>query len=256
MFAARRQVALQMQYGGSRYTCQVCGKRSRRFKDFDMTSRSRPGGIVPPGFVRNTICPWCNANLRHRLFWTIVSKSLKDTADERHRRIKVLHVAPEGCLRQQLSNCGHVEYLTAALSRQDVDLNLDLTCLELPDCSLDVLIAIHVLEHIPDDGSAIREIFRVLRGGGWAGLMVPILGTTTHEDPGITSDEDRIKYFGQANHVRAYGMDFQERLQGAGFDVTVISYRQVFGGQAERNFVHDAEGTFFLASKPKTFVNG
>lgn len=81
-------------------------------------------------------------------------------------------------------------------------------------------------------------------------MMVPIIGEATHEDPSICLPEDRVKYFGQENHVRLYGMDFRDRLCGVGFEVKVIPYEDVFGGTVERNFQHDAEGTLFIAYKP------
>ncbi|MGQ0810508.1 MAG: class I SAM-dependent methyltransferase [Nitrospiraceae bacterium] len=250
MYEMRRHLITQMQYGGTRYTCEICGKRARRYKDFDLTSRSRPDGIVPQGRIRNTICPWCGSNLRHRLFWTIGHECLKRCFEARRQRIKVLHFAPEQHLSRRLRMLEYVEYVTADLSRQDVDHRLDLTRLDLPDACIDVVIAIHVLEHIPNDQSAMMEILRILRPGGWAALMVPIIGDTTHEDPSITLPEDRIKYFGQENHVRLYGMDFFDRLCALGFDVKAISYQDVFGTKVERNFQHDAEGTLFIAYKP------
>jgi ubiquinone/menaquinone biosynthesis C-methylase UbiE len=42
-----------------------------------------------------------------------------------------------------------------------------------PDSSFDRVIAAEVLEHIPDDLSAMREIVRVLKPGGQAAITVP-----------------------------------------------------------------------------------
>ena len=49
----------------------------------------------------------------------------------------------------------------------------DALALPLADASVDRVIAAEVLEHIPDDGSAIRELVRVLRPGGRLAATVP-----------------------------------------------------------------------------------
>ena len=49
----------------------------------------------------------------------------------------------------------------------------DLLSLPFPDASFDRIIASEVLEHIPDDVTAIREMTRVLRPGGLAAVTVP-----------------------------------------------------------------------------------
>jgi SAM-dependent methyltransferase len=62
-----------------------------------------------------------------------------------------------------------------------VDRREDLTHLSFPDGSFDLVYASHVLEHILDDQSAIREIRRVLSVGGVAVLPVPIISNSTVE---------------------------------------------------------------------------
>ena len=44
---------------------------------------------------------------------------------------------------------------------------------------------------------------------------------TTYEDPTITSPEERTTQFGRFDHLRWYGRDLIDRLQEAGFDVSV-----------------------------------
>jgi len=76
----------------------------------------------------------------------------------------------------------------------------------------------HVLEHVPDDRKAMRELRRVLRPNGWAILLVPdVHAEATVEDPTITDPAERLRLFGQADHVRRYGRDYLQRLADAGF---------------------------------------
>lgn len=103
---------------------------------------------------------------------------------------------------------------------------VDLLDMPYPDRSFDVLICSHVLEHVADDRRALREIRRVLVPGGRAILMSPIDQdlSVTLEDPSVTTLSDRLRIFGQEDHVRRYGCDFAERVEAEGFDVEVISY--------------------------------
>ena len=100
--------------------------------------------------------------------------------------------------------------------------------MELPyeDDSFDVVICLHVLEHVADDRRAMRELARVLVPGGKAIVMCPIddRRTETLEDPKVVTPEDRARVFGQFDHVRLYGRDFGDRLAEAGFDVRVESF--------------------------------
>lgn len=52
----------------------------------------------------------------------------------------------------------------------------DLLALPFPDASVDRVIASEVLEHIPDDVTAMAEIFRVLKPGGRVAVTVPRYG--------------------------------------------------------------------------------
>ena len=253
-FYARKHLAKLVRYGGFRQRCDVCGRRARAFRAFDARSRSRPGGVIPPVVFPNSVCPWCEANLRHRLLWRVVGPRLCARVTELSRPVQVLHFAPEAQIRPLIQATMGVAYVSSDITRTDVDLRLDMTCLALPDAAFDVAIAVHVLEHIPDDRRAIGELFRVLAPGGWAALMVPLLGAVTQEDPTVDSDEERVRRYGQSNHVRMYGMDFGDRLRAVGFEVEALHYTDVFQDRAERHSQHEMEGVLFLATKPFSSV--
>ena len=98
---------------------------------------------------------------------------------------------------------------------------MDITDIQYPDESFDVIYCSHVLEHVVDDRKAMSEFRRVLKSDGWAILLVPITVETTYEDPSIVDPAERLKHFGQDDHVRRYGKDYVERLRAAGFKVSV-----------------------------------
>src|SRR5204863_137825 len=46
----------------------------------------------------------------------------------------------------------------------------------------------------------------------------------TYEDPSITTPQDRLEHFWQADHLRLYGTDVAQRLEQDGFTVLVDRY--------------------------------
>jgi SAM-dependent methyltransferase len=98
---------------------------------------------------------------------------------------------------------------------------------ELPfeDDSFDAILCVHVLEHVADDRAALRELRRVLRPRGWAVIQVPILRDKTIEDPAEQDPAQRLRRFGQDDHVRVYGEDFFDRLSEAGFTPDVVDMK-------------------------------
>jgi predicted SAM-dependent methyltransferase len=132
-----------------------------------------------------------------------------------------LHIAPERSIREIFENDKEIDYLTADLMQEDVMVKMDLVDIQYPDNTFNGIICSHVLEHIPDDRKAMRELYRVLKPGGWALLQVPIskIMDKTYEDFSIVDPKQRERYFGQVDHVRIYGQDYIQRLQESGFIV-------------------------------------
>ena len=48
----------------------------------------------------------------------------------------------------------------------------------------------------------------------------------TFEDDSITDAEERTRIFGQYDHRRIYGRDYDQRLRDAGFEVERIAFEQ------------------------------
>jgi len=96
----------------------------------------------------------------------------------------------------------------------------DVAALPLDDDSMDEVLCIHVLEHVLCDRQAMAELYRVLAPGGWALISVPLrLDRPTYEDVTVTEPSDRLRLFGEEEHVRFYGLDLRDRLEDAGFSV-------------------------------------
>lgn len=140
--------------------------------------------------------------------------------------LRVLHVAPEGCLREKLTVLPGVKYTAGDKFTPGYDypagtIDLDITSMPFKDDSFDLVLCSHVLEHVPDDRTAMKELYRVLSPGGLALLMVPVdmARAVTDEDPTVIDSKERIARFGQFDHVRQYGRDYPDRLRSAGFTV-------------------------------------
>lgn len=201
--AKLRRMLREILLRGGKFFCPLCDKGYRRFL---------PGG---PSRRPNARCPGCDSLERHRLLAALIAK-LRATEGLRVEG-RILHVAPESALSRIFSH--NPDYLSIDLDGSQAMMAMDLTELEFPDESFDIVVCNHVLEHIPDDRKAIGELYRVLKPGGWGSVQVPMKGDVTQEDLSITDPGERIRLYGQADHVRQYGRDFVDRLASAGFEV-------------------------------------
>jgi SAM-dependent methyltransferase len=165
----------------------------------------------------------------------------------------LIEFAPGEALQMKLKRYPFIAYRSADLTRKDVDERVDLTAMDgYADGSVDILLCSHVLEHIPDDRKAMREIRRVLKPDGFAIVLVPlVIGVDeTHEDPSINTEAQRWKYFGMGDHVRQYGKrDFIDRLETAGLKVDQLGIEQ-FGAEAFRRS-GIAENSVLYVARPR-----
>jgi SAM-dependent methyltransferase len=193
---------------GMRRYCPVCRIPSDTFEEV---------GIVPREDAK---CRWCGARERHRLVWLYFERKT-DLFDGRLKNM--LHVAPEQAFEHLLKNHLGSGYLTADLHKSGAMVKMDITDIDYADETFDVIYCSHVLEHVPDDRRAIRELHRVLKSDGWAILQVPVAADITFEDLSIAEPADRLRLFGNKDHVRKYGSDFVERLKEVEFKVKVTN---------------------------------
>ena len=58
-------------------------------------------------------------------------------------------------------------------------------------------------------------------------MQVPLrLDQDTFEDDRITDPKERTQVFGQYDHVRIFGKDYQNRLEQVGFTVKMLAYAE------------------------------
>jgi SAM-dependent methyltransferase len=221
----RRRLLARIVYAGAAVRCPCCGARFRRF--------------APLGAKADRVCWWCGSLERHRA----VALMLEQRPQLLPPGCRVLHIAPEPALRRLLERSRAARYVTADLDAPGVDMHFDITDAPLPDDSFDVIVCSHVLEHVPDDRAAMSEVRRMLAPGGWALMMTPVVVERTDEDPSVTDPAERLRRFGQDDHVRRYGWDYVDRLREAGFDVDVLRLdERLSDAEVERFRLKNLEG--------------
>ena len=176
---------------------------------------------------------------------------LRDRTSLFSDRLRVLHVAPEDCLQPSLSKLENLDYVSGDMSSKSAMVRMDITDIQFPDNSFDVILCSHVLEHVGDDGRAMRELRRILKPSGWAILQVPVdvSRERTFEDPRVTDSAERERLFGQWDHVRMYGRDYPRRLADAGFDVQAEAYVAQLGPDVVRVYGLDASENVYVCRK-------
>jgi len=135
--------------------CTICGHSGRFF------SYGFP-------LAADSICPSCLSLERHRALAICAGQEPLFQGKD------LLHFAPEPSLTAFVHSKGVKSYKTCDLFKPDVDLRIDICAIDLPDQSFDLVLCLHVLEHVPDDRKAMAELRRLLGLSGMAIIMVPI----------------------------------------------------------------------------------
>ena len=233
---AARQAFLRLSAvtsAGHRVECPCCGKHMRKFARFHGLSDQ---------------CPACGSLMRQRA----IQLYLRDVLRIPECDDDVLHVGPGPALDRWFKTLDRLRYVTLDLDSPIAMVRGDATNLPFDDESFDLLVCLHVLEHIEDDREAMREFFRVLAPGGRAIIQVPPSDLDrTFENPELTTPEERERAFGQWDHVRICGRDYGDRLVEAGFDVSEQDdVERLEPAQRTRYGLRTGE-PFYLCTKPE-----
>lgn len=200
-------------FNTKRVACPCCGWRGYDFLPID-------GGIF---WVPRMVCPACLSYDRHRAFALYVNKHDRRLLETNGI---TLHVAPETYVALLArKNIAH-QYMATDLfadrlqEGNGVPFQSDIQHLPLREGSVDTHICFHVLEHIKADHVAIAELYRTLKPGGVAYIMVP-----------INLDFTKTQFFGYPNpdyydHYWAPGRDYHTHLEA--FDRCVAVAPQDF----------------------------
>ena len=122
--------------------------------------------------TESATCPQCGSIARDRfLLWCFTQRAGK------MRGARVIETSPRlgGEYRAYMQRWFSYRTSDFDLSAHRGDIQIDLQQIDLPDAAVDVVLTPHVLEHVPDTGKALSELFRVIAPGGRMYLQVPLV---------------------------------------------------------------------------------
>ena len=208
---------------GFSVSCPLCDWRASSMIPAGVVSKVfQEQKVIGAGWRPNNVCPRCGCNDRERLMFLF----LRDIAHLGREPSRVLHVAPERRLARFMTSFPTIHYFSADLQEPGVMTHMDVARAAFADNVFDAVLCNNVLEHVPDDRAAMKELRRVMKPGAWAILQTPISLTlnATDEDLSVTSPQEREARFGQGDHCRMYARDYFDRLESVGFEVILYDY--------------------------------
>ena len=223
-------------YTGNNVECPICRKSFKKFFPYGREARD------------NALCTNCLSLERHRLIYLYLKRETSIFT----KNTQLLHIAPEACLIDIFKKSDSIEYTTADLYSPLADIKMDIHNMPFDDNCFDFIMCNHVLEHVENDIKALSEIKRVLKKGGRAIVQVPFyhpIPNKTIEDKSITSKADREKLYGQDDHVRKYGKDYDKRLKEGGFKTMVIDQSKFLSNTEKIKYGLDLLENLYIIEK-------
>ena len=218
-----------------RFACPCCGWTGWSYRILD----------VGLSIVHGVECPQCKSQERHRMLFLFFSRHLPEFMKSSTSRI--LHLSPEKILVDLLSRESEAQIMSMDIDplgiahAEGACFASDLMALSVKNEVFDAVIGIHVLEHVLDDRKSLAEIYRILRPGGAAFLMVPFGPIPETCEWG----EPNVLLFG---HVRDYSIhDFAKRLNL--FEVKEITPEQIVSGEELQRYSIPSNQIIYLCTK-------
>jgi len=193
------------------------------------------------------LCPACGSGKRHRRLFLLLRRELSS-----QNIGSILDFSPNKGFHHYAKKLFGALYQTTNFDPTDkTDFHFDITRIESPDDRFDLIFCYHVLEHIPEDIQAMRELFRILKSGGCCYIQTPFKEGAIYEDATIVTPEDRLKHFEQEDHVRIYSVDgLTHRLKSVGFLVDILHYQSSRNPEEAKKYGFKDEEFIIRAKKP------
>lgn len=210
--------------------CIVCGEEFQSFAPYRLVpdnQRAVSHFNLIGSDTLNFSCYYCHCTDRDRhLFMYFEKLSLWD----KFQKATVLHFAPERAIEKKITSLNPTKYIKGDLYPKEDWVKVDITDIHFENESIDIIICNHVLEHVPDHLKAISEIYRVLKQGGFAVLQTPVSDLLFHHfsDPNINTDELRLSFYGQEDHVKVVSKrELYEELSQK-FKLSIVKHSDYF----------------------------
>ncbi|MDG1730037.1 MAG: class I SAM-dependent methyltransferase [Algibacter sp.] len=209
-FLIKNELFFRIFYGvfylGKKHQCNICKKKLRAFVELEN---------------EDLLCPFCGSLSRNRRLWKLVNK-------DHALKGNVLHFSPSRNLYRRLKKTQKINYFSSDFENEFLaDYKFDITKIPQENETFDTIICYHILEHITDDKKAMTELYRVLKPNGSIYIQTPFKTGDIYEDDSIVLPEERLKHFGQDDHVRIYSADgLKTRLEKNDFHVKKRSFER------------------------------
>jgi SAM-dependent methyltransferase len=191
-------------YLGNNHQCNICKKKLRTFIQLEND---------------DLLCPFCGSLSRNRRLWNLLNIN-------KHISGNVLHFSPSRSLYRLFKKERNIDYYSTDFTNAFLaDYKFDITNIKQENKKFSLIICYHILEHIIDDQKAMSELYRILNDSGYIYIQTPFKNGDIYEDYTITLEKERIKHFGQFDHVRIYSINgLKKRLENNGFNVMVNTF--------------------------------
>lgn len=199
-------------YRGKKYHCSICDGSFNRFIRLSNME---------------LLCARCGSLPRDRRLYDLLK-------NENLLHGKMLDFSPSRALYRKFKKTAGIKYFSSDLANEFIsDYHFDITDIKLADNFFDLIICYHILEHVNNDRKAMMELFRVLKPGGNLFLQTPFSDRGMIEDTALTNDEERMKHFGQKDHVRIYSVEeLSDRLKQAGLKVSLHQFNETLNNRS------------------------
>lgn len=212
-------------YLGNKYQCNIC--------DFKMSH-----------FVKlkngNKLCPKCGSIDRTRKLWDLLKNKIQGKT--------VLHFSPSSCLKNKIESLNDIKYETSDYAGEfEAMKKINIESINEPNNKYDLVICYHILEHIKNDVTAMKELNRILKPKGKCIIQTPFKEGEIYENEEVKTDEERLKHFGQKDHLRIYSVKgLIRRLESVGFKTKLKEFK----ADEKNNYGFKLNEKIIIAEKP------
>ena len=148
-------------------------------------------------FGKDPVCSNCGSTERHRIMF-----GLLNAISPKFNGWRALQFAPD-C---SVNKAWFAKYTGSTYGGEN---SLNMVETGLPDSSYDIVVANHVLEHVPDDVGAVKELLRVVGSNGVIALTIPTPVFRWKTNDWGYPDPNNV------DHYRDYGSDFANMMAQA-----------------------------------------
>jgi SAM-dependent methyltransferase len=215
-------------------TCNVCGWHGRYMRTFFSREQT----------ISNCICPQCGSFGRHRLLYEVIQRSNSYGKSDVSRRALTLSASSALIFALDQVFDGNIEYSEYDDRSGQGD---DIRSLSHESNKYDLVVCVHVLEHVREIQACMSEIHRVLKPGGTAYIQVPF---EPIDQSKVLADS------GSHGHYWEFGRDYYNYLKHGNFKMNIINSELIFGrhGIEKHNIDIDEEVVLLIKGTKEAFA--